>query len=195
MSVFATTSSQPCAHANRSGHIWVIDLPSDTRVDARFEGMWIMGPFVDLLPTPTVHVYLMVPVALIGGGWTWGELQRFGGVLASEYVYSATECESVARTYGATMTRMIKTYEADRFCILVRGRVTGHLIGRQEWEYVPGMRTYQPVGEYHCGFRGGVRALWEATGRVVTSEAFKARTELSMAPQWVTTTPPMSSAA
>lgn len=133
-----------------------------------------MVTFVDLAPSTTVELFLTIPVALEKGGWTWGELPRLAGVLACEYVYSAAECVSVVNTYGTMMSRMIRTCEADRFCITVRGRVTGALIRRAEWVWDDHVHQFAEHGEPLDGWRAAARAYWDATGQLISSQHFEA---------------------
>lgn len=131
-----------------------------------------MITYVDLAPLPTVHVFLSVPVAIDGDGWTWGELGRFAGPLAREYAYSARECAALVRTYGTTMARLIQPKEADRFCIYVRGPVTGLLLHRAEWKWDQRAHTYKPDGEPWCGWRPAAKAYFERTGELIDSKRF-----------------------
>lgn len=133
-----------------------------------------MITFADLGPVPTVHLFLRVPVPLNAGGWTWGELPPYEGVLAREYVYSQRECEAVVKTYG----RMIGTIGAMRKCLGVRysvmakGPVTGMVLGLGEWSWSAVDKSYAQSGEYLCGFRRGARAYWEATGTLIERQKF-----------------------
>lgn len=132
-----------------------------------------MVAFIDLAPVPTVNVLLAVPVSWGAGGWSWGELPRLGTVLAREYVYDAAECASVVNTYGTMMSRMIRTCEADRFCITVRGRVTGLILRRAEWVWDDHAHTYAAHGEPLDGWRVAARAYWEATGQLIGAQRFE----------------------
>lgn len=134
-----------------------------------------MVTVVDLAPPPTVHISLAVPIALERGGWTWGELPRLAGVLAREYVYNADECAAVTTTYGMMLSRMIRTCEADRFCVTVRGRVTGALIRRAEWSWDDHAHEFAPSGEPLDGWRAAARAYWDATGQLIGNQRFEAR--------------------
>jgi hypothetical protein len=133
-----------------------------------------MVAFIDLAPVPTALVFLAVPVAIEGGGWAWGELKRFAGVLAREYVYSAHEVAAVVSTYGTMLTRMIKTSEADKFCITVRGRVTGCLLWRAEWAWDDHLHSYEPYGDPIDGWREAARAYWNITGELISNQKFSA---------------------
>lgn len=136
-----------------------------------------MVAFIDLAPVPTANLFVMVPVALADGGWAWGELPRFAGVLAREYVYSAAECAALVKSYGRMVAAMIKPYEADRFCLTARGRVTGMILYRAEWVWNQYARGYVPDGEALDGWKVAARAHWEATGELVGSLRFQAHTE------------------
>jgi hypothetical protein len=133
-----------------------------------------MVAFIDLAPVPTAMLFLAVPVALDEGGWTWGELARFPGVLAREYVYSAHEVAAVVSTYGTMLAHMIKTSEADRFCISVRGRITGALVWRAEWAWDDHAHVYAPYGEPIDGWREAARAYWNITGELISNQKFSA---------------------
>lgn len=131
-----------------------------------------MITYVDLAPLPTVHVYLSVPVAIDGDGWTWGVHPRFTEPLAREYVYSASECAAAVRTYGVMLARMIQPKEADRFCIYVRGPVTGMLLHRAEWKWDDLANAYTPNGEPWCGWRAAARVYFERTDRLLDPSMF-----------------------
>lgn len=133
-----------------------------------------MITFVDLAPVPTANLYLTIPVALAAGGWTWGELPRMRGVLAREYIYTAAECAAVVNAYGTALSRMIRTSEADRFCITVRGQVTGMLLRRAEWAWDDHLHEFAPDGEPLDGWSAAARAYWEATGQLISSQHFEA---------------------
>lgn len=148
-----------------------------------------MITFIELGPKPTIHLLLRVPVSLPSGGWSWGELQRFAGVLAKEYAYTADEVRALVHTYGRMIARMICRSEADRFSIMARGPVTGRTLGIREWSLSHG--EYEPAGEYLCGFRAAAKAYFETTGQLITSQRFDARS----GPFLRADTPPVASAA
>jgi hypothetical protein len=142
-----------------------------------------MVAFVDLGPVPTVNLLMAVPVALGESGWSWGELPRFAGVLAREYAYSAAECAALVKTYGAALARMIKPSEAERFCLVVRGKTTGLVLQRAEWVWNPYARGFVPDGEPWCGWKTAARAYWEATGELAGSQRFSAHGGLLTLPE------------
>lgn len=139
-----------------------------------------MVAYVDLVPVPTAALFLTVPVPLATGGWTWGELPRLAGALAWEYVYTAHECEALVNSYGTMLGRMIRTIEADRFCVTVRGRVTGIILRRAEWTWDAHELAYVPTGEALDGWRTAARAYWEATGEMIDARGFVAHETIAV---------------
>jgi hypothetical protein len=135
-----------------------------------------MITFADLGPTPTVHLFLRVPVPLAAGGWTWGELPPYAGVLAREYVYSQRECEAVVNAYGRIIGTVGQQQKClgDRYSVMAKGPVTGLVLGLREWVWSAVERAYVHAGEYLCGFRRGARAYWEATGTLIERQTFSA---------------------
>lgn len=134
-----------------------------------------MIAYADLGPMSTVHLFLRIPVPLAAGGWAWGELPRYGGVLAREFAYSAHECRSLVQTYGRSITRIATRIElGDRFTVGARGPVTGLWVGLREWQWSVDLRDFRPVGEYMCGWRPAVRAYWEQTGELFERKRFDA---------------------
>ncbi|AUG87319.1 hypothetical protein HOS59_gp55 [Streptomyces phage Rowa] len=132
-----------------------------------------MITFVDLGPMPTVHLFLRVPVPLDAGGWTWGEHVRFPGVLAREFAYTADECESLVHTYGRTVTRIMSgPVLGERFMITARGPQTGMTLGMREWHYSEDLGDYKRVGEYMCGWREAIKALYLKTGELFVGKRF-----------------------
>lgn len=130
----------------------------------------------DLGPKPTVHLYLRVPVPLRAGGWTWGELPSLPGVLAREYAYSADECSALVHTYGRTIKRLMACQEiGERFTIVAKGPVTGLTLGMREWEWSGEIKGYRRIGEYLCGWREAVKALYLKTGTLMPNCRFEAR--------------------
>ncbi|MFF7408673.1 hypothetical protein [Streptomyces lydicus] len=134
-----------------------------------------MVAFIDLAPVPTISLFLAVPVAIAEGGWKWGELPRYAGELAREYVYTAAECAALVASYGRAMAALIRTSEADRFCITARGRVSGLMVRRAEWAWNTYARAYVPDGEPIDGWRAASRAYWMATGEFIDRQRFTAR--------------------
>ena len=132
-----------------------------------------MITFADLGPVPTVHLFLRVPVPLPAGGWTWGELPRYAGVLAREFAYSARECESLVHTFGRTMTRITPSRAlGNRFMIVARGPVTGLTLGMREWQWSDDLHDYKRAGEYLCGWREAIRAYYRKTGESLEDKRF-----------------------
>jgi hypothetical protein len=135
-----------------------------------------MITFIDLGPMATVHLFLRVPRPLQAGGWSWGELPGMAGVLAKEFAYTAGECTSLVHTYGRNMTRMLAQGQlGDRFTIVAKGPKTGLTLGMREWEWSTELRDYRRAGEYLCGWREAVKALYLQTGELFTDCRFEAR--------------------
>lgn len=135
-----------------------------------------MITFIDLGPLATVHLFLRVPTPLHAGGWTWGELPALAGVLAKEFAYTADECASLVHTYGRNMTRVLTRRQlGDRFTIVAKGPKTGLTLGLREWEWSPELRDYRRAGEYLCGWREAVKALYLQTGELFKDQHFEAR--------------------
>lgn len=116
---------------------------------------------------PTLRVSLRVPVALPGGGWTWGTYAPLGDILGNEYVFSADEAYAVVHTFGRIVATMLPSKEVQRFSILANGSVTGRLIGMREWHWADVRGVFEPVGEYLCGFREAARELFRMTGHLI----------------------------
>lgn len=127
---------------------------------------------VCITSAPTVDLFLFIPAPIDGGGWAWGEHARFAGVLASEYVYSAREAVALVRAYATTMSRLIRPYEAERFIVLARGRVTGMVLARDEWHW--GAGVYEPSDEPWETWRAAARRYFEITGRMIERQRFRA---------------------
>jgi hypothetical protein len=146
----------------------------------------VMITFVDLGPTAHVHLYVLAPRPLPDGGWSWGELPGFAGVVAKEYAYSARECRSLVQTYGRTITRVLTSRQiGDRFRVYARGRSTGNMLGMREWVWSPVRHDFEPVGEYLCGWREAIQAYYRLTGQVFSEKRFEARPLMSAAPTLV----------
>ncbi|MGI5408183.1 hypothetical protein ACQEV9_15450 [Streptomyces chartreusis] len=127
---------------------------------------------VCITSAPTADLFVFVPGPIAGGGWAWTEHARFAGVLASEYVYSAREAVALVRAYGTTMARLIRPFEAERFTVLARGRVTGMLLARDEWEWSHGV--FEPTGEPWETWREAARKYFDLTGRRIERQRFRA---------------------
>ncbi len=98
------------------------------------------------------------------------------GVLAKEFAYTADECASLVHTYGRTVTRVLTRGQiGDRFTIVAKGPKTGLTVGLREWEWSPELRDYKRAGEYLCGWREAVKALYLQTGELFTQCRFEAR--------------------
>jgi hypothetical protein len=129
-------------------------------------------------PTPTADLYLFVPGPLGQGSWAWSEHPRWPGVLAREYVYSAREASALVRVYARTMAGQIPPREATRFTVLARGRVTGLVLTRDEWEWSQRDRAYVPYGEPWNTWRSASRAYYEITGSRIESKKFRPRLDM-----------------
>lgn len=139
-----------------------------------------MITFIDLGPLPTVHLFLRVPIPLEAGGWTWGEHRRFPGVLAREFAYTAAECASLVHTFGRTIARIMSgPVLGDRYMIVAKGPMTGLTVGMREWQYSDDLHDYKRVGEYLCGWREAVKALYLKTGQLFLNERFCACTDVN----------------
>lgn len=135
-----------------------------------------MITFVDLGPIAHVHLFLRVSRPLPAGGWSWGELPGYPGILAQEYAYNAGECRALVQTYGRTVARVIASHQLGaRFRIYARGRSTGMVLGIREWEWCPVRREYVPMGEYMCGWREAIRDYYVKTGELFHTKRFSAR--------------------
>ena len=141
-----------------------------------------MITFIDLGPKATVHLFLTVPVPLAHGGWTWGELAEFPGVLAREFAYTAEECRDLVHAYGRHMGERLQKRDANRFTLCARGPITGMVLGHREWQWDAAARAFRAVGEYLCGWRPAVKALYLQTGYLMSGQRFNAR--LSPIGQW-----------
>lgn len=136
-----------------------------------------MITFIDLGPKATVHLLLQVPVTMGHGGWAWGELPAYAGILAREFAYSALECAALIHTYGRTVGRLLQSAaHPDRFLVTARGPITGKVLGMREWQWSALSREFTPAGEYLCGWRAGLRSYFELTGELFSAEGFHART-------------------
>lgn len=145
--------------------------------------------FLDLGPRATVHLLMKVPVAMNGGGWAWGEMPGYAGVLAREFAYNGQECTALVRTYGRMVGRLLQSgVRPDRFQILARGKTTDFLLGMQEWEWAADTHEFRPVGEYLCGWRDALRKYFGATGELPPHGTFRARM-VAQSPCWVARSP------
>lgn len=126
-------------------------------------------------PTPTTDLYLFVPGPLGHGSWAWAAHPRWPGALAHEYAYNAREACALVRTYATTMARLIPPREAPRFTVLARGRVTGLVLARDEWEYFPRERSYFPIGDPWDSWKTAARRYYEITGRFIERQKFRPR--------------------
>lgn len=148
-----------------------------------------MITFLDLGPKATVHLMLKVPVPLGDDGWTWGELPAYAGVLAREFAYNARECAALVHAYGRILGRLLQIdIRPDRFCIQARGKVTGFLLGLQEWQWAPDIGEFRPAGEYLCGWRDALRKYFDKTGELPPIGGFRARM-IAQSPCWVAQSP------
>ncbi|MFF1812415.1 hypothetical protein ACFVXW_25440 [Streptomyces sp. NPDC058251] len=74
------------------------------------------------------------------------------------------------------MTRMLTQSQlGDRFTIVAKGPKTGLTLGMREWEWSTELRDYRRAGEYLCGWREAVKALYLQTGELFTDCRFEAR--------------------
>jgi hypothetical protein len=154
-----------------------------------------MITFIDLGPRATVHLLLKVPVAMAGGGWSWGELPAYAGALAREFAYNAGECAALVRTYGQMMGRLLQSdIRPGRFEIHAQGATTGFLLGLQEWQWAPDGREFRPAGEYMCGWRDALRKYFEKTGELPPAGTFRPRM-IAQSPCWVAQSPERAKAA
>jgi hypothetical protein len=96
-------------------------------------------------------------------------------VLASDYAYSGHEASALVRAYATTMARLIRPREANRFTLLARGRVTGLVLARDEWEWRTYEHAYAPTGEPWNTFKAAARRYWEITGTLADRRCFRPR--------------------
>lgn len=148
-----------------------------------------MITFIDLGPKATVYLSLKVPVPLSSGGWSWGELPQFAGILAREFAYTARECAAVVHSYGRIIGQLLQSeLRPDRFTITARGPVTGKVCGMREWQWAATQHEFEPAGEYLCGWRSGLRDYFQLTGELFSETAFRARTAdlsvIAQSPCW-----------
>jgi hypothetical protein len=122
---------------------------------------------------PTVDLYLFVPGPLGVGSWAWAEHPRWPGVLASEYCYSAREASALVRSYACNMSRQIRPREAERYIVLARGRTTGLVVARDQWEWAGS--GYAPHGEPWNVWRQVARQYYAITGVRIESQRFRPR--------------------
>lgn len=73
------------------------------------------------------------------------------------------------------MARLIPPREAPRFTVLARGRVTGLVLARDEWEYFPRERSYFPIGDPWDSWKTAARRYYEITGRFIERQKFRPR--------------------
>lgn len=142
-----------------------------------------MITFIDLGPKATVHLLLSVPVPLQGGGWHWGELAAYAGILAREFAYSADECRALVSAYGLTLGRLLQRRPPDRFQITARGPVTGRVLGLREWHWSAELRDFRPAGEYLCGWREAVKVMYQQTGHLFEGQRFRASAQPVICPE------------
>jgi len=148
-----------------------------------------MVTFLELGPRDTVHISLKVPVDLPGGGWTWGDLPEFAGVLAREFCYDGDECGALVRSYGRVLGEMLqRAIRPDRFQILARGKVTSFLLGLQEWQWSSDAGMFKPVGEYLCGWRDALKGYLMKMGELPPEGTFRARM-VAQSACWVAQSP------
>lgn len=127
-------------------------------------------------PTPTTDLYLFVPGPLGHGSWAWAEHPRWPGVLASDFAYSAREASALVRVYARAMADQISPREAPRFTVLARGRVTGLVLARDEWEWHQRDREYAPTDDEPWNtWRSASRVYYEMTGTRIETKKFRPR--------------------
>jgi hypothetical protein len=74
------------------------------------------------------------------------------------------------------MARLIQPREANRFIVLARGRVTGLVLARDEWEWFAREREYVPTdGEPWNTWKTAARRYWEITGTLIERKRFRPR--------------------
>ena len=152
-----------------------------------------MITFIDLGPKATVHVALKVPVPMVGGGWAWGEMAGYAGVLARDFAYSAQECKALVHTYGRIMGQLLQRLrQTDRFTVTARGPITGKVLGLREYQWIPVAREFEPVGEYLCGWRAAMRCYFDMTGERFDDHFDPQPALLAESPCWAL---PLASAA
>jgi hypothetical protein len=134
---------------------------------------------VHITPTPTADLFLYVPGPLGHGSWAWSEHPRWPGVLASDYAYSGHEASALVRAYATTMARLIQPREANRFTMLARGRTTGLVLARDEWEWCPREHAYAPTdSEPWNTWKAAARVYWQITGRLIERQRFRPRLDV-----------------
>ncbi|MCX4554176.1 hypothetical protein [Streptomyces sp. NBC_01500] len=179
--VLACGPSRDSHKTNLNVHVAVeresIPLNMSERNSVRFQGGdEVMITLFDLGPVPTVHLFVQVMVPLKTGGWAWGKLPQFSGELARDFAYSAEECQALVHVFGNTMPLLVPRKELGaRFSICARGSVTGVGLGLREWDWCPIRGAYHAEGEYLCGWREGVRALYLKTGEYIEDQTFRAK--------------------
>jgi hypothetical protein len=132
---------------------------------------------VHIVSAPTVDLFVFVPGPLGAGSWAWTDHPRWPGVLASEYCYSAREAVALVRAYAVTMGRLVTPREAPRFTVLARGRTTGLVVARDEWEWHQRAHAFEPTDEPWCTWKQVARRYYEVTGVRIESRCFRARFE------------------
>lgn len=131
-------------------------------------------PFIE--PTPTADLYFFVPGPLGHGSWAWAEHPRWPGALAHDYAYSAREASALVRAYATTMARLVAPREASRFIVLARGRVTGLVLARDEWEWRQREHAYTPTADEPWNtWRTAAQAYYDITGRFIERQKFRPR--------------------
>jgi hypothetical protein len=97
-------------------------------------------------------------------------------VLASDYAYSAREASALVRVYARAMADQISPREAPRFTVLARGRVTGLVLARDEWEWHQRDREYAPTDDEPWNtWRSASRVYYEITGTRIETKKFRPR--------------------
>jgi hypothetical protein len=100
-------------------------------------------------------------------------------VLASDFAYSAREASALVRAYATTVARLIAPREANRFIVLGRGRVTGLVLARDEWEWHQRDRGYAPTDDEPWNtWRTAARAYYEITGKLIERQKFRPRLDV-----------------
>lgn len=152
-------------------------------------GVRVTTTFLELGPRDTVHISLKVPVRTGGDNWTWGDLPDFTGALGKEYVYDGDECAAVVRSYGRVLGEMLqRLMHLDRFQVLARGKVTGFLLGLQEFQWSSDVREFRPAGDYLCGWRQALKGYFVKMGELPPEGTFRAKM-VAQSACWVSQSP------
>lgn len=96
-------------------------------------------------PVHSVALWASVPIT-IPAGWTWGPWDE--KPLGTEPVASSREVAKVLRAFAQAAALVIRG--ADRYIITAYGTQSGHVYGRDQWQWDQRTRVYIPAGEPWC---------------------------------------------